>query len=188
MEYLDLSATAVPAVNHDSASVMKQYGKFIALAFGVSWLIWIAALRLGAGPGKGEEILAFAASGPAVAAILLSRGGDRARTVNLAARLLWFSLLWLVCWAVYVASDKMRGVTTTFSPRFGLIVALLAMIPAWIASGAFSPNTGVRVLLRTLVYPQNWRWLAVAFFSFPALLLIPTAILRPLGVAVTSPY
>ena len=52
----------------------------------------------------------------------------------------------------------MRGVTTTLSVRFCLIVALLAMIPAWIASGAFSANTGVHDLLRTLVYPQNWRW------------------------------
>jgi len=38
-----------------------------------------------------------------------------------------------------------------------------------------------------LVHPQNWRWQAVAFFSFPAILLVPTAILRLLGMSVISP-
>jgi membrane protease YdiL (CAAX protease family) len=187
MKNLPLSETVVPPGNHAAVSVMQLCGKFVALAFGVSWLIWISAHRFGAGPGKGEEILAFGAAGPAVAAILLSRRGERVPTVNLAVRLLWFVLLWLLCSAVYVGSDKMRGVPTTFSARFGLIVALLAMIPAWIASGAFSANPGVRELLRTLVHPQNWRWQAVAFFSFPAILLVPTVILRLLGMRVISP-
>lgn len=47
MEELSLRETAVPLANRDTSFVMKQYGKFIALAFGVSWLIWISALRLG---------------------------------------------------------------------------------------------------------------------------------------------
>ena len=187
MEELSLISTAVPLANHEKSSLMKQCGTFIALAFGISWLIWISAIQLGARPGMGEEILSFGASGPAVAAIFLSLRGQKIASNSLPVRLLWFAVLWLPCWATYVISDKMRGVTTTLSLHFCLIVALLAMIPAWIASGAFSASPGVRDLLRTLVHPQNWRWQAVAFFSFPVLLLIPSAIVRLFGVAVTSP-
>jgi uncharacterized protein len=165
-------------------TMTKQTWAFLGLAFGITWLIWISASRLGARPGVGEEILAFGSAGPAIAAIFLSRSGRKVTTVGLTARLLWFGLLWAPCWAIYVVSDRMRGVTPTLSLRFGLVVALLAAIPAWIGSGAFSGDAGVRDLLRTLTVPRNWRWQAVAFFSFPVILLVPTAILHAFGVPV----
>ena len=104
---------------------MKHYVAFIALAFGISWLIWISAHRLGARPGVGEEILAFGSAGPGMAAIFLSRSGRKVCTVSVTTRLLWFGFLWAACWAIYMVSDKMRGVTPTWSLGFGLIVALL---------------------------------------------------------------
>jgi membrane protease YdiL (CAAX protease family) len=58
---------------------------------------------------------------------------------------------------------------------------LPAMLPAWIVSGAFSRDQGVRSLLRTLVHPPNWRWPAVAFLSMPVLLLLPAAIVSLFG-------
>lgn len=186
MEYLDLPSAAVPHVNHNAVSLMKQFAMFIALAFGISWLTWISALRLGAGPGRGEEILAFGASGPAVAAIFLSRRGPRGISVRLPVRLLWFAALWSLAWAIYVAHDKMRGTKSPFHLYY-LIVALLAMIPAWIASGAFTRDTGVRELLQSLVYPRNWRWQAIAFFFFPAILLVPAAIVHLLGGTLVWP-
>lgn len=182
MEESSLRTEAGSVPNSPSSSVGWQAAIFVTIAFGISWLIWIPAIRLGAHPGTGEEILAFGTAGPAMAAILLSRSRRKARTLKLAARLLWFGLLWVPCWAVYILSDKMRGVTPNPSVRFCLIVAFLAAIPAWIGSGAISSDAGVWSLLRTLAVPQNWRWQAVAFFSLPAILLIPAAILRPLGV------
>lgn len=166
---------------------MKKAATFIALAFGISWLIWISAIRMGAHPGVGEEILAFGSAGPAMAAILLSRTRHKVRATSLTMRALWFVSLCVACWAIYVLSDKMRGATPALLLRFHLIVAMLAAIPAWIASGGLSSDGGVRNLLRTLVVPQNWLWQAVAFLAFPVLLLIPTAIVRPFGVPVTSP-
>jgi CAAX protease family protein len=184
MEELNPRKAALPVANPDPGSIGKQCAKFIALAFGITWLIWISAQRLGARPGVGEEILGFGSAGPVLAAILLSRSGRKISTVSLTTRLLWFALLWAPCWAIYVVSDKMRGVTPTPSLRFGLIVALLAAIPAWIGSGAFSSDAGVNNILRTLTVPQNWRWQAVAFFSFPVILLVPTALLHAFGMPV----
>jgi uncharacterized protein len=184
MEELNPQATALPIANPDRRSIAKQCAMFIALAFGITWLIWITANRLGARPGVGEEILGFGSAGPAIAAIFLSRTRRKVPTVGLAVRLLWFALLWAPCWAIYVVSDRMRGATPTLSLRFGLIVALLAAIPACIGSGAFSSDAGVRNLLRTLAVPRNWRWQAVAFFCFPVILLVPTAILHAFGMPV----
>ncbi len=176
--------TGVPLVDQRARPVLKQYATFIALGFGNSWLIWISAQRLGARPGVGEEILAFGSAGPAVAAIFLSRTGRKVFPFSLATRLLWFALLWQMSWVIYVLSDRLRGVTPALSLRFGIAAALLAAIPAWIGSGKFSADLGVRNLLGALTAVRSWRWQAVALFSFPALLLVPTAILHPFGMPV----
>jgi len=82
---------------------------------------------------------------------------------------------------VYIESDKLRAVTPNPSLSFGVIVALLAVVPAWIGSGALASDAGVRDLLGTLAVPLNWRWQAVAFFGLPVILLVPSAILRGFG-------
>jgi hypothetical protein len=152
-------------------SLAKECALFMLLAFGISWLIWILAMAFGAGPGKGEAFLAFGSAGPAIAAILLSRSGQKLASRRLPVPIFWFAILWVTCWAVYIAADKIRGVRPNLSLPFGLTVGLLAVIPTGICSGAFSRDSEVRNLLATLVLPQNWRWPAVAFFSFPAILL-----------------
>ena len=187
MENSSPRATATAQSSQNASSIAKNYGVFIALAFGISWLIWILALRLGAGPGKGEEILAFGSVGPALAAILLSRSGRKSPTVSRPTRLLWFGPLWMLCWAIYMLSESMRGALPTSPWRFRFVVALLAAIPAWIGSGAFSSDAGVRDLLRTLIPSRNWRWPAVALLSFPAILLIPSAILHAFGFRLVWP-
>ena len=165
----------------------SEFAKFVALAFGITWLVWIPARRLGAHVGVGEEILAFGTAGPAIAAILLSRSRQKAPATGIATRLFWFALLWAPAWAVYILSDKMRGVTPAPSLRFCLIVAVLAAIPAWIGSGAIASDAGVWGLLRTLAIPRNWRWHAIAFFSLPVVLLVPAAIAHALGRPVVVP-
>jgi uncharacterized protein len=161
--------------------VLRQALAFLGLAFGITWAIWIAAKALGAHPGRGEEILAFGSAGPAIAAIFLSRSGRKERRFGRTVRMAWFALLWAVCWCVYIESDKIRGVTPHPSALFCVVVALLAAIPAWIASGAITSDAGVWNLLRSLAVPGNWRWQAVAFFSLPAILLIPAAVVHARG-------
>jgi membrane protease YdiL (CAAX protease family) len=148
---------------------------FLLLALAISWLIWIVTLLLGAGPGHNEYILGFGSAGPALAAILLSRSGSGAISDRLPARLFSFAVLWLFAAAIYLTHDKLRGIHPPASFRYHLLVALLAMIPAWILSGAFTRDSGVRELLETLVHPSNWPWQAVAFFFFPVILLIPAS-------------
>lgn len=156
----------------------KQIWPFLILTYALSWLIWITTLKLGAGVGAGEYILAFGTAGPAVAAILLSRRGQGEVTERLPARLFSFAVLWLFAMVIYIANDKLRGLHAPSTVSYYLLVALLAMIPAWILSGALTRDSGVRELLQTLVHPANWRWQAVAFFFFPAILLIPAAIVH----------
>jgi membrane protease YdiL (CAAX protease family) len=77
---------------------------------------------------------------------------------------------------MYIANDKLRGIHAPSSLTYYFLVALLAAIPAWILSGAFTRDPGVRDLLHSVIHPSNWRWQAAAFFFWPALLLIPAAI------------
>jgi membrane protease YdiL (CAAX protease family) len=156
----------------------KQIWPFLILTYVLSWLIWITALKLGAGVGSAEYILAFGSAGPAVAAILLSRRGAGAAVQRLPARPFSFAVLWLFAGAIYFANDTLRGIHASSSVRYDLAVGLLAMIPAWILSGASSRDPGVRELLQTLVHPSNWRWQAVAFFFFPVVLLVPAAVVH----------
>lgn len=165
----------------------KQIWPFLILTYALSWLIWITALKLGAGVGSAEYILAFGTAGPAIAAILLSRRGQGEVTEHLPARLFSFAVLWLFAAAIYIANDKLRGIHAASSIRYYLLVALLAMIPAWILSGAFTRDSGVRELLHTLVHPANWRWQAVAFFFLPAILLSSAPIVHRFGGTLVWP-
>jgi membrane protease YdiL (CAAX protease family) len=165
----------------------KETWFFLILAYAIAWLVWITAQLFGVGPDRGEYIAAFGVAGPALAAVLLSRRGKDGPGEPLPARLLSFALFWLFTWAVYIANDKLRGIHAPTSIPYYLLVGLLAAIPAWILSGAFTCDPGVRELLHSLVHPGNWRWQAVAFFFWPAILLIPAAIAHLLHAPLTWP-
>jgi uncharacterized protein len=154
----------------------RQVWFYLILAYSFAWLVWITAQQFGVGPDHGEYLAAFGVAGPALAAVFLSRRGEDAVGDPLPTRLLSFALLWLFAWAIYIANDKLRGLHAPTSVTYYLLVGLLAMIPAWILSGAFTRDSGVRELLHALVHPGNWRWQAVSFFFWPVMLLIPAAI------------
>jgi membrane protease YdiL (CAAX protease family) len=154
----------------------RQVWLYLILAYAFTWLIWITAGHFGVGPDRGEYIAAFGTAGPALAAIFLSRRGHDTVGEPLPARLLAFALLWLFAWTIYIANDKLRGIHAPSSLTYYFLVALLAAIPAWILSGAFTRDSGVRDLLHSVIHPSNWRWQATAFFFWPALLLIPAVI------------
>ena len=154
----------------------RQAWLYLILAYAFSWLIWITAQQFGVGADHGEYIAAFGVAGPALAAVFLSRRGPDPSGELLPARLLSFAVLWLFAWAIYIANDKLRGIHAPTSVTYYLLVGLLAAIPAWILSGAFTRDSGVRELLQALVHPGSWRWQATSFFFWPLMLLIPAAI------------
>ena len=160
---------------------------FLILAYALSWLIWITARHLGVSPHREAYLAAFGVAGPAMAAVFLSRRGPGNRTEPLSFRLLSFFLLWLFAGALYVANDKLRGIHPPSSFSYYLIVGLLAILPAWILSGAFTRDPGVRELLGSLLHPDNWRWQALAFFFWPAILLVPAGIAHLFGAALAMP-
>jgi membrane protease YdiL (CAAX protease family) len=156
----------------------RQICLYLILAYAFTWLIWITAQQFGVGPDHGEYIVAFGSAGPALAAVFLSRRGTDSAGERLPTRLLSFAVLWLFAWAIYIANDKLRGIHAPTSAFYYATVGLLGAIPAWILSGAFTRDSGVRELLHALVHPGNWRWQAASFFFWPAMLLIPAASAR----------
>jgi hypothetical protein len=151
----------------------KQIWLYLILAYAFTWLIWITAQYFGVGPDRGEYIAAFGVAGPAIAAVFLSRRGQDGAGERLPTRLLSFALLWLFAWAMYITNDKLRGIHAPTSVSYYLVVGLLAMIPAWILSGAFTRDSGVRELLHALVHPGNWRWQPPLFSSGPSCCSFP---------------
>lgn len=154
----------------------KQVWFYLLLAYGITWLVWITGQFFGVGPDHNEYFAAFGSPGPAIAAIFLSRRARENTIERPPFRFLLFAVLWLFSWPVYIANDNLRGFHAPNSLPYYSLVGLLAMIPAWILSGAFTRNSGVRELLRTFTRPANWRWQAISFFFWPAMLLIPATI------------
>ena len=165
----------------------KQIWLFILLAYGMTWSVWITAQFFGAGPDHGEYIVAFGSAGPALAAIFLSRRGPDNFVERGFSRFVFFAAIWLVAWPIYVVNDNLRGVHAPNSLAYYSLVGLLAMIPAWILSGVFTRDAGVRELLGTFTRPANWRWQAFAFFFWPIILLVPGAIVYLFGGPLVRP-
>lgn len=166
----------------------KQIWLFLLLTFGITWLVWITAQSLGAGPDHGEYFVAFGSAGPALAAIFLSRRSGENVPSHPAARFFSFTFLWLLAWIIYIANDKLRGIHAPTSLLYYCVVGVLAMIPAWILSGAFTRGAGVRELLQTFTRPANWGWQAFAFLFWPVLLLAPAILIYALHGSLVTPH
>jgi uncharacterized protein len=156
-----------------------QVWTFLAIVFPLSWALWIPVML-----DKTNPVFLNLSGGPALAAIWLAASRD-SRTRN-PARALAFVVLVPLCWIVVilnVAANSNPPAPLQFNP--GLL--LPSAISAWIVSGAFSADTGVRGLLRGLVAPQDWRGPAVALLITPALLLASALVGRSLGLPVAHP-
>ncbi len=175
-----------PSAANASGS-LKSGGIFLAIAFSISWTLWLCALRLGAHAGVGEEFLGFGSCGPAVAAMLLAWRARKVHSVTTILRFGVFGVLWLSCWAIYVFSDKLRGVTPHLFFRFLVVVAVLAAIPALVATRLLFSGPREQAAKSVSADQRSWPWRFVAFFAFPVLLLVPTLILHPLGMPLVQP-
>jgi uncharacterized protein len=89
--------------------------------------------------------------------------------------------------AVLVVGIAPPGGGSQWPIRWNLWTVPVAMLPAWILSGAWSADSGIRQLLRTMWTARGWQWPLVSFFAIPAYLLVPAAIARFAGLPLTAP-
>jgi membrane protease YdiL (CAAX protease family) len=61
------------------------------------------------------------------------------------------------------------------------------MLAAWIFSGAWSSDRGVRELQRMVWTARDWRWPLISFLAIPAYLLVPAALAQLAGLPLTAP-
>jgi membrane protease YdiL (CAAX protease family) len=158
---------------------MPSYWLFLALAFGITWLIWIPTVRLQGSVG----IAAFGSAGPAIAAMLLSYRGERNRGARVVPRVLCFSVCLLLAWLALDLNIAWRGAWRC-PVRWEPWLLFPAAVSAWICSGAFSRDTGIRTLLHSLIHPPNWKWPVISLLSVPAVLLLPLPIAHALHLPI----
>lgn len=165
---------APPAVSVLREKPLRAAIFFVALAFALSWLAWVPLIKLGAG----EEFLNPGAAGPAFAALLLARSGRGAEGANPLRRWLWFAALLIACWILLDLYYANRG-SDHFVGQFRELLLIPAAFPAWILSRVFARDDGARGLARRLVHRPT-RWTLYAALAFPALQLVPAAIMAAL--------
>ena len=155
--------------------------KYLLLCFALTWVVWVPGVLLHAD----VTILTFGSAGPSLAAIWVARRCDRL-TAQPLRRLVFGGVVWLVCWVIFeVCPPGSAGWRWPihWNPRS----IALAILPAWILSGALSSDRGICELLRTMWIPQDWRWPLISFFAIPAYLLIPAAGARVIGLLLVAP-
>ena len=161
-----MEAIAEPPKISSAADVWR----YLAIAFGFSWFAWMVAIKLHASEG----FLTIGVAGPALAAMVVSRSHQlavpRLRVLRVTTFLLVLVAAWMVLSLYYAWRD---GSHLLFHLDPWLVAC--AAFPAWIISGTFSRDEGVRELLRRLVHwPQ--RWTLSAFLLFPAILGLPAIV------------
>ena len=95
----------------------------------------------------------------------------------------WISFLtiWILAWATLIFF-ALRVRNTPFGLPLVLFGGILAFLPAFTASRAFSRVIGIRRHFRSLMVPRgNLVWYFVALFSFPAIQIVGVGITRFLG-------
>jgi membrane protease YdiL (CAAX protease family) len=155
--------------------------KYLILCFVLTWLIWIPGTLLHAD----VMILTFGSAGPALAAVWLARCTGKS-SAQPSRRFAYFAAIWLTAWlALEIAPPGGGGLQ--WPMRWNPWTIPLAMLPAWILSGAWSSDRGIREFGRTMWTARDWWWPLVSFLAIPAYLLIPAGIAGLVGLPLTAP-
>jgi membrane protease YdiL (CAAX protease family) len=152
---------------------------WLAVVFPLSWALWIPVII-----DKANPMFLDLGGGPALAAmwVVARRAGRRVNPARIVAFAAFFAL------AFAVISLNAPLYSNPPSPlRFDPWLLAPAAIPAWILSGAFSSDSGVRTLLRGIVTPPNWRWPVIVLLILPVFMLATALIGRLLGLPVQFP-
>lgn len=155
---------------------------FFLLTYGISWPLFIVTFFLLPGNRIVQGTLgSLAAFAPVLAGIIISvvsgtKSGQRDKKRPAAFLAAWlFSALVLVLFVQQVRGVRLQAGMILFA-------GLLALLPAFVLSGAFSRRNGVRSYLSSLIRPKGHLiWYLIALFTFPAIQLTGALIMRLLG-------
>jgi len=159
-----------------------QVWRFLALAFGLSWVCWIVAIKLHAR----EEVLNIGTAGPALAAMLLSRRRVADPLYRPLRRAALFVLAAVGSWLVLCLQFAWRS-SSDFTLHLHPWLLGVAAVPAWVISGALSKDTGVRDLLRRLVHRPN-RWTLIGLLLLPTILIVPAVMAHLFHLPLVVPH
>jgi membrane protease YdiL (CAAX protease family) len=174
-------AMASSPENFNEPPLGKSVAAYLALAFGLSWLVTIVAIKLHAR----EAFLNFGTAGPALAAMILSYRNKPVSSGSRLARYCWFFPFLLVCWVV-LSLHYLWQASGHLEFHLDPLFMGPAMFPAWVLSGFRSSDVGTRALLRRLVHRPAW-WGLAALLVLPTMLLIVSAVARHFGGQLISP-
>ncbi len=146
---------------------------FFALTYLISWpllipVLWVFRESM-ALQGTFGTLAVFA---PAFAAMIISRTEESERIERRPVSLvLTFLLSWIIAWMSLIFFIlKVRG--AAFELPSVIFTGILAFMPAFFFSRAFSTVKGIRRQFRSLVVPRgNIIWYFIALFTFPAVQL-----------------
>jgi membrane protease YdiL (CAAX protease family) len=156
--------------------------KYLVLCFALTWIVWVPGTRL---LHADVVILTFGSAGPALAAIWLARSARKSNEQRW-RRFVYFAAIWLIAWLVLEIAPPGGG-GLQWPIRWNPWTIPLAMLPAWILSGAWSSDSGIREFQRTMWTARDWRWPLISLLAIPAYLLIPAAIARLVGLPLAAP-
>lgn len=167
-----------------------QLLSFFVLSFAISWGLLITLGPLYAsGVVLVLPFLMLALFGPALAGIIVSgviRPEPGQRTPK--KRLLTFFLTWLAATSAFVFSPDLSREGIAFSARLVAVAAVVALIPAYVVSAAFSRTSGIRSYLEPLVKPRgSVFWYILAVVLIPTLLSLSIVITNLLGAEIPPP-
>lgn len=163
---------------------------YFILCFTISWGLLISFGPIYArGVVVVVPILVLALFGPALAGIILSAIiHSEPKQATPSKRLLTFFLTWLVATPVFVFSPELSRAGIDLSVGLVVVSSVVALIPAFIVSSAFSRTSGVRSFLEPLVKPRGHiAWYITAVLIIPALLVLSIVIEIILGKGLASP-
>lgn len=164
---------------------------FFALTFVISWGLFIPLIPLIFGRKLYVllPLAMIALFGPALAGIIISVVIHPVpRQGSYKTRWLVFLLTWMVATPIFIFNPALRRQGIGFSIGLVVIAAVIALIPAFIVSSAFSRAPAVRKYIESLVKPRgSVIWYLIAVFLIPAMLLLGILIMGLLGKEIPSP-
>ena len=160
---------------------VRDAGLYLLLAYAFTWAILIPMIKT----DLGEAWLNIGIAGPAISAMILSRSGNQPRIQIKPQRLICWGVLSVVCWLVLSCHDQWPG-RGSLGLHLNLWLLIPSLIPAWILSGVFSPDAGVRGLICRLVHRPTL-WSVAPLVCWPLFLLVSAAIGGALHQPLTHP-